>query len=208
MPYHLATPALSGGLLSHKFVRDARRDESVTCFREWRRCGGHGRQVLGQLLLDQSPEEPACSAGKWKADEGCVDREVTMTDIHPGYAQITGSVKLVGDTAFVGNLQYGNFLCANPKISGPYPVACDHLPSITWTIKGQYRTYRNSLEACSRIHVQPPLLPSWCAQRPRAEALGLSPALAFQDSKLAPSHANRGTSQVASSELLCGPDHL
>jgi hypothetical protein len=115
---------------------------------------------LGQLLLDQSPEEPAGSASKWKAFEGGVDRDGKMIDIYPDHGQIKGSVELVGDTAFIGNLQHGNFPCANPNISSPYPVACDHLLSTTWTIKGQYQTYRNSLVACSRIHIDPPLLPS------------------------------------------------
>jgi hypothetical protein len=88
-----------------------------------------------------------------------------MIDIYSDNGHIKGSIELVGDTAFIGNLQHGNFPCANPKISGPYPVACNHLLSITWTIKGQYRTYGNSMEACSRIHNEPPLIPSRCAQQ-------------------------------------------
>jgi hypothetical protein len=72
---------------------------------------------------------------------------------------------LVGDIAFIGNLQHEIFLCANPKISGPYPVTCDYLLSTTWTIKGQYGAFRNSLEAYSRIHIEPPLLPSGGDQR-------------------------------------------
>ena len=65
-----------------------------------------------------------------------------MIDIYSDNGHIKGSIELVGDTAFIGNLQHGNFPCANPKISGPYPVAYDHLPSTTWTIKGQYSDLR------------------------------------------------------------------
>ena len=77
-----------------------------------------------------------------------------MIDIYSDNGHIKGSIELVGDTAFIGDLQHGNFPCANPKSSGPYPVTCDHLLSITWTIKGQYRTYGNSMEACSRTHIE------------------------------------------------------
>jgi hypothetical protein len=52
----------------------------------------------------------------------------------------------VGDTACIDNFQQGKFPRAIPKISGPYIVAGDHLLRNTWTIKGQYRTFRNLLE--------------------------------------------------------------
>jgi hypothetical protein len=64
--------APSGTLLSHKSVGDARHDAPLTfdSGRQGvprRRCGGHGRKVLGQLLLDQSQENPAGSSREWEA---------------------------------------------------------------------------------------------------------------------------------------------
>ena len=69
-----------------------------------------------------------------------------LVEQYPGYIKVKWSEVTIGDIVFIDNFQRGKFPRANPHISGPYTVAGDHLLRTTWTIKGQYRTFRNSLE--------------------------------------------------------------